>query len=156
MHDNTHPDIIVCDIDGTLSTVAPSRAVLLEEEHPDWDRFYEDDFDDEPVEDVCRLVRDLSRHCRIVFCTSRRDSVREKTEAWLRRHLGTDTFVNGYDLLMRRGDDPRPDTAVKPELLKRHLHGNGIPASAVACVFEDSTSMARAWRQDGFSCLLVA
>ena len=148
--------IVVCDIDGTISLVGPARAAMLQSENPDWDAFYEDPFDDEPVEKVCRLVGHLSRQHRIVFCTSRRDSVREKTAGWLSRHLGTDAFPNGFDLLMRRGKDPRPDTVVKPELLQERLREDGLGKDSVTCILEDSASMVRMWDNLGYNCLLVA
>lgn len=144
---------VVCDIDGTVSLVNPERAALLRDGDTDWDAFYRASFDDEPVKNVCDLVRHLSRHHRIVFCTSRRDSVREKTDAWLREHLGTGNFPHGCELLMRRDDDPRPDTVVKPELLGAYLAGHG---DDVLCVIEDSASMARTWTSLGYTCLQVA
>lgn len=146
-----NPPVVVCDIDGTISLVHPQRAALLRDNDTDWDAFYAASFDDEPVDKICAFVRHLSARYRIVFCTSRRDSVRDKTISWLRRHLDVDGFANGYDLLMRRGLDPRPDTVVKPELL-----GGALDGRQVLCVLEDSASMARAWTALGYSCLQVA
>lgn len=150
------PSIVVCDIDGTVAAVGPARAAMLREENPDWDAFYEDPFDDEPIEKVCRLVRHLSMHYHIVFCTSRRDSVREKTVAWLKSNLDADSFPHGFTLLMRRGRDPRPDTTVKPELLLSELTLHGLDPTAVLCVLEDSEDMAKSWTDRDFTCVKVA
>lgn len=156
MNTTTHTadgrETVVCDIDGTLSLVAPAREAMLRDEHPDWDAFYEDPFDDEPKEKVCRLVRHLSRHYRIVFCTSRRDSVRGKTLRWLQRHLDIEAFPNGYALAMRRGSDPREDTVVKPEALATEL----LAGDSVLFVLEDSDAMIRRWSDLGLTCVKVA
>lgn len=148
---NKNPRVVVCDIDGTISRVAPARAAMLEQESPDWDAFYEDPFDDEPIGRTCDLVRHLAAHYHVVFCTSRRDSVRGKTLAWLRRHLDAEAFPNGFSLQMRRGCDPRPDTAVKPELLA----AVAAPRD-VLCILEDSADMVRAWSALGYTCVKVA
>jgi len=151
MKDNKNPRVVICDIDGTISRVAPARAAMLEQENPDWDAFYEDPFDDEPIEKTCGLIRHLSAHYHIVFCTSRRDSVREKTVNWLERHLDIKAFPRGAKVLMRRGGDPRPDTVVKPELVD-----GIIDPSEVLCVFEDSDTMAKAWSDLGYTCVKVS
>jgi hypothetical protein len=149
---NSNPLVVVCDIDGTVSLVHPYRAALLRDDNTDWDAFYKAPFDDEPVVKICSFVRHLSEHYRIVFCTSRRDCVREKTLRWLRANLDIASFSNGYDLLMRASDDPRPDTVVKPELLETVL----LNGAEVLCVLEDSASMAAAWTRLGYTCLQVA
>ena len=150
--DNTANLLVVCDIDGTISLVHPERAALLHDEDTDWEAFYKAPFDDKPVVKVCSLVRHLSAHYRIVFCSSRRDSVRDKTLSWLRSNLDVENFTHGYELLMRHGDDPRPDTEVKPELLEESL----MDGSEVLCVIEDSAAMTRTWTRLGFTCLQVA
>lgn len=152
MNNTTNPLVVVCDIDGTISLVHPERAALLHDENTDWEAFYKASFDDKPVVKVCSLVRHLSAHYRIVFCTSRRDSVREKTLSWLRSNLDVESFACGYELLMRHGNDPRPDTEVKPELIE----GSLLDGSEVLCVLEDSAAMARTWTRLGFTCLQVA
>ena len=153
---NENAEIVVCDIDGTISLVSPTRADILNDKDPDWDRFYEDAFEDQPVDKVCRLVRHLSQHYHVVFCTSRRDSVREKTERWLRSHLAVDRFPKGWNLLMRRGLDPRPDTIVKPELLDAFLKDNDDDAQQVLCVLEDSAAMVKRWNELGYTSVQVA
>jgi len=144
--------VVVCDIDGTVAHIPERRLRMLREENPDWEAFYKDSFEDAPREDICGFVRHLSRHYRIVFCTSRRDSVRSKTVAWLRRHLDVDAFPNGYALAMRRSDDLREDTAVKPEALETEL----LSGDSVAFILEDSDAMVSAWTDLGFTCVKVA
>ena len=144
--------VVVCDIDGTIAKVGERRAAMLLQERPDWNAFYKDAFDDEPIENVCGLVRHMAKSHRIVFCTSRRASVRRKTQHWLREHLDVASFPHGYDLLMRGNGDERPDTQVKPDLLRRRR----MAPDSVLCIFEDSRDMVRAWTEEGYTCIKVA
>ena len=148
--------IVLVDIDGTISKVG-ERLKHLKKEPPDWDSFYEDCFEDEPILPIVGLVRAIMHeHCgdhstyEVVFCTGRRESVREKTTIWLQRY-----FDFGYELsccdklLMRKDGDFRHDTEVKPELLIE----SGIKIEYVAFVIEDRNSMVKKWREMGFVCI---
>jgi hypothetical protein len=53
---------------------------------------------------------------------------------------------------MRKNDDHRHDTEVKPELLRE----NGIGLETIAFVLEDRNSMVKKWRDLGLICLQVA
>ena len=53
--------IVVIDIDGTLCVVGDRRK-YMEQDQPDWDAFYRDDFDDLPIGTACDFVRNLSKH----------------------------------------------------------------------------------------------
>lgn len=75
---------MVVDIDGTLAKVDPRRR-LLEATPVDWDAFYRDSFDDEPIPEICRMVCELAKSYEVVSCTSRRETVRRATQLWLRR-----------------------------------------------------------------------
>lgn len=142
-------NIVVVDIDGTISKIG-DRLKYLQQEPKDWDSFYNDCFEDEPIKDVCEFVSKLSQYnCyNIVFCTGRRNSVRDKTISWLFQNLRLNTFL----LLMRGDDDHRHDTEVKPELLEF----NYISPESVAFILEDRNSMVKKWRELGFTCLQVA
>ena len=65
-------DIVIVDIDGTIAKVG-DRLKYLQQEPKDWDSFYEHCDEDEPIEDIIRVVKDLY-FCgyNIVFCTGRR------------------------------------------------------------------------------------
>lgn len=142
-------NIIVVDIDGTIAKVG-DRLKYLQQEKKDWDGFYEHCDEDEPIEDMCRLVEDLWEWgYHIVFCTGRRASVRGKTIKWIHQYLniGVD-----YDLLMRKDGDWRHDTEVKPELLKKA----GITPDNVYLILEDRDSMVAKWRELGYRCLQVS
>lgn len=141
-------NIIVVDIDGTIAKVG-DRLKYLQQDKKDWDAFYEHCGEDEPIKDMCSLVSDLYKlGYKIVFCTGRRESVREKTRNWL-----TQNVISTYDdeLLMRKDGDWRHDTEVKPELLQKA----GITPDDVYFILEDRNSMVAKWRELGYRCLQV-
>ena len=137
---------VIVDIDGTISKVG-DRLKYLKMTPPDWDSFYNDCFNDEPIEDIIKLVTILSEHYNIIYCTGRRDIVRIKTIEWLRLHLWVSRY--GNTLLMRANGDTRHDTEVKPELLKTA----GIELDQIAYIIEDRNSMVAKWRDMGLTVL---
>ena len=142
-------NIVVVDIDGTIAKVG-DRLKYLQQEKTDWDAFYEHCDEDEPIDEMCQLVADLFVLGRdIVFCTGRRESVREKTRNWL-----TQNVISTYDdeLLMRKDKDWRHDTEVKPELLQKA----SITPDKVYFILEDRDSMVAKWQELGYRCLQVA
>lgn len=142
-------NIIVVDIDGTIAKVG-DRLKYLQQEKKDWDAFYEHCDEDEPIKDMCRLVVDLyEMGNEIVFCTGRRESVREKTKEWLFWNVIASDDPN---LLMRKDGDWRHDTEVKPQLLQKA----GITPDKVYFILEDRDSMVAKWRELGYRCLQVA
>ena len=75
--------MIIVDIDGTISKVGERLKYLLQAKK-DWDSFYNDCFDDEPIQEIIDLVYALYlRGETVVFCTGRRESCREKTINWI-------------------------------------------------------------------------
>jgi hypothetical protein len=145
-------NIIIVDIDGTVSKVG-NRLKYLQQSPKDWDSFYEACNEDNPIESICNLIKGLDTHpyvsYELVFCTGRRESVREKTEEWIDNRIG---LLFEYKLLMRKNGDFRHDTEVKPELLKEA----GISIDNIAFILEDRNSMVKKWRELGFTCLQVA
>jgi len=138
---------IVVDIDGTISEVG-ERLKYLNQDPPDWDKFYNDCFDDEPILNIINLVEILSDFYEIIFCTGRRESVRTLTTEWLEDNLNIEFPVS---LLMRRNNDKRHDIKTKPELLSAY----GIELSDIEFVLEDRNSMVNRWRELGLVCLQV-
>lgn len=141
---------IVVDIDGTLSVVG-DRLKYITQEPKDWDKFYNDCFDDEPIPDIIKLVQDLSDRHNIIYCTGRRESVRTITDTWLAKHqlpLGP--------IIMRGNDDTRHDTVTKPFNLMCYLTQNKIHGHKIWFILEDRQSMVDKWRELGFTCLQTA
>ena len=145
--------IVLVDIDGTLSKVGERKKYLLETPK-NWDAFFEACDQDPPIPEVCELVDVLSGHYRIVFCTGRKESTRDKTVKWLRENLQVVSFAatNPDRLLMRKNGDHRHDTIGKPELLAEA----GIKLEQIAFVLEDRDSMVAKWRELGLRVLQVA
>ncbi|MFK5981482.1 MAG: hypothetical protein QM499_01095 [Flavobacteriaceae bacterium] len=140
---------IIVDIDGTISKVG-NRLKFLLESPKDWDSFYNACFEDQPIREIIDFLALLEDHYIIVFCTGRRESVREITTKWIYKHLGISTYKN--NLLMRPNNDYRHDTIVKPEQLEKA----GIELKNIAFVLEDRNSMVKKWRDLGLTCLQVA
>ena len=138
---------IIFDIDGTLSLVG-DRAKYLRQSPKDWDSFYNACHEDEPNWGIIAIYHAMRhtyfRDHAIILLTGRRESTRAKTVMWLRKYGIPDDV-----LLMRPDGDYRPDTELKPELLKPYNITEAI-------VFEDRTSVVKMWRDMGYTCLQVA
>lgn len=142
---------IIVDIDGTIARPG-ERLKYLESDPPDWGSFYNDCFDDEPILEIIELVKMfiVKRGYRVVFCTGRRESVRFKTEKWIKNYLGFKPTIDS--LLMRSDGDHRRDVFVKPEMLDK----SSVFFSDVLFILEDRNSMVKKWRDLGYTCLQVA
>lgn len=140
---------IVCDIDGTIAKMGDRKRHLLTTPK-NWDAFYEDDFDDEVIQVCAFVVATMMREADVIFCTGRKEKIRQKTSEWLEKHF--DILVCGKNLLMRQDDDNRSDTVVKPELLKNV----GLTPENVMFCLEDRASVTKAYRDAGFTVWQVA
>ena len=139
---------IIVDIDGTIAKIG-DRLKYLQQEKKDWDSFYEHCDEDEPIKDIIELVELMQIHeYNIVFCTGRRESVRKKTEDWLAKNIWC---LREYKLLMRKDNDWRHDTEVKPELLANAE----ITPDDVWFILEDRDSVVAKLRSLGFRVLQV-
>lgn len=143
--------IMVVDIDGTLAEVGLRRRRLLERLPVDWEAFYRDDFDDLPRRNVCSFVLFNARTMELFLCTSRRESVRDKTQRWLKRHLGLEP--RDYTLIMRANGDERPEHIQKLDQFFRETTEE--ERRRVLFVVEDNKTVARMWRRRGFTCFIV-
>lgn len=140
-------NIVICDIDGTISKPR-ERLKYLQQDPKDWDSFYADCFEDEPISKMVELVNNLFLlfRYRIIFCTGRRECVRKQTESWIKKY-----FDAAWEraVLMRKDCDLRPDIIVKPELIREA----GIDFNDIAFVPEDRNSMVAEYRRLGLICL---
>jgi len=143
-------NIVIVDIDGTLAMVG-DRIKYLQQPKKDWDKFYEACYEDKPIPEIIDLVQRLSdAKYEIIYVTGRRESVRKKTLDWFTNK--TYLWVKNSDLLMRKDNDYRSDTVIKPELLKE----KGVNFKQIAFVLEDRNSVVKMWRELGVKCLQVA
>lgn len=140
--------IVLVDIDGTISKISEERLHCIK--NVDWDTFYGMSFDDEPIIEMVDLIQKLSEVYDIIFCTGRSEVVRGKTQMWLKKHFTS--HVPYCELLMRKVDDHRADTIIKPELLEEA----NIKLSDIEFILEDRTRLVDMWRSKGIRCLQVA
>lgn len=146
---------IICDIDGTVADLsqrlhhikaADGTPVLK----PNWDAFFDDCFDDEPIDKVFEIVRALkvAGHS-IIFLSGRSDRVRGLTNRWLMTH----SHLKGYWLFMRKHGDHRPDNQVKAELLDLAQQQLEFSDAEILCVLDDRRQVVDMWRERGLLCL---
>ena len=135
--------LIVCDIDNTVSVLGENRAKMLLEPVIDWDAFYTDPFNDESIDSSCSKIRALMNNgFRVVFSTSRRETVRDKTLGWLQRNINRN--IHDGMLIMRPNDCHAPEAEQKVNGVLSRYH-----ASDIALVIDDNQSVLDAWRAVG-------
>lgn len=130
------PNIIVCDIDGTLA--------LFGNNNP-----YERDFlQDElniPVANVL-IANQRVFNQMIILVSGRSGKFIESTQEWLKRKQVP------YDrLYMRSENDKRKDVEVKKEIYETHIKGK----FNVIYVLDDRDQVVELWRSLGLTCLQV-
>lgn len=146
--------IILVDIDGTIADCSErAKKYITDLETPNWDAFYEACSEDKPIPSIIQLVEELSTYYDIIFCSGRRESVKEKTIAWMKKYL-VNTQYEPLHMLFRKDGDTRHDTEVKPELLDALLKEH--PEYNICYILEDRNSMVAKWRELGYTCLQVA
>lgn len=137
----------VFDIDGTLSDLS-HRLHHIQRQPKDWDAFFDACVEDDPIQHICSLARNLSHHHDVVFVSGRSDRVRIQTDYWLK----VCACLSGSGLYMRRDGDFRADDIVKLELLAQ-LRSDGFePVMA----FDDRDRVVAMWRAAGIPCAQVA
>lgn len=117
---------------------------------PDWKAFYEACDHDTLIEPVAFLWNDfeVTLSCypeEIQIWSGRSESVRDKTEQWLDKHLFIPAGYFPTGLKMRPIGDNTPDDQLKERWLDEALaHGETIEF-----VFDDRPKVVRMWRRRG-------
>jgi len=122
------PELIICDIDGTIARMVDRGPYDLDKVHTD-----------EPIRAVTGLLRTLDREQDIIFLSGRSEESREVTEIWLKRNL----WIEEWDLHMRAEGDHRPDWIVKYELFQAHIANK----YRVRFVLDDRDQVVHLWRR---------
>jgi phosphoglycolate phosphatase-like HAD superfamily hydrolase len=140
--------IVIFDIDGTLADCEHRRHFVTGEEK-DWDSFFSNCIEDEPVRPIVAVFDALQALGHTVIVVTGRDEERsgELTREWLR--------LNNIDpeaIFFRKAGDFRPDYEVKEEVLAQIRKEYGDPQ----LVFEDRKCVVDMWRRNGIICCQVA
>ena len=140
---------IVFDLDDTLADTTHRQHILEQKgftsESEKWNAFFEACDKDSPKTEIIELLDllDFASH-RVEIWTGRSNRVRDKTEAWLEKHLNN---FEDCELRMRADGDYRPDTEVKADWIKQY----GKPD----LVFDDRNKVVTWWREQGITCCQV-
>jgi predicted kinase len=132
--------IVLCDIDGTLAD-GTHREKHIEGSRKDWKTYFSLLSEDAPIDIVTSWVTELFGSDHIICLVSGRpDTYQHETIRWLKKH------EIPYDyLFMRRGNDKRPDTEVKKEILDL------LPKDQIKFVIDDRPSVVRMWKEQGLT-----
>ena len=145
---------VIFDIDGTLADVS-HRLHHLDGEK-DWNAFFRDMIDDQPVEPISRLARMLHHNAQagrdidavlIVTARPERPDWRQTTLDWLAAHE-----IPYSAIYMRPEGDMRSDHLVKRDMLQRILDDGYEPV----LVIDDRPQVVKMWRDHGIVTLQCA
>ena len=118
---------------------------------PDYQSFYEACDKDTPIEPVIECWNDqisLMSMTHYMIWSGRCESVREKTEKWLKKNV---LCFSPYKLKMRPIGDSTPDDELKERWLDEALS----EGKTIDYVFDDRPKVVRMWRRRGifvFNC----
>lgn len=170
--------MIIFDLDSTLADCEHRRHfledrreinslnvfhVISEKFKPDWKSFYEACDKDLPILPAILTMRRLSKFDNIHIWSGRDESVREKTEKWLR-----DNFITYSELKMRPEGNTEPQEALKEQWLdeliikrvsQKLLTGKDFnlteECKPIQFVFDSDIESIKMWRRRGifvFNC----
>lgn len=148
VQDETLPEAIMCDLDGTLAIIgdrSPYDATDC-------------DLKDKPNWPVIRCV--MAMHAtgtRIVFMSGREAKHRPETIRFIEKYCTVNGSVIPYALHMRgEGSvlekDTRKDSVIKQELFNRYVRGQ----FNILFVLDDRNQVVDFWRSMGLTCFQVA
>lgn len=139
---------------GTAHCIRPCSNCSFK---PDWKAFYEACDGDKPIESTIEVFRALrlrfGEKTDVRIWSGRCESVRDKTEQWLRENIpGTAWLTKDRDLKMRPIGDSTPDEMLKERWLDEAI----AQGKTIDFVFDDRPKVVRMWRRRGifvFNCL---
>jgi predicted kinase len=129
--------IILVDLDGTLCD-GSHREHFLQSEKKNWYAYFLEMGNDAPIEFVIQWVKELAKDYTICIVSGRPDTYQNLTISWL------DKYAVPYDyLFMRRGNDSRPDTETKFDILAK------LPKEQIFFSIDDRPCIIDLWRKNG-------
>lgn len=151
LHPKPEKGYILCDLDGTLADIT-HRLAYAKGETKNWGEFFARIPDDVLREDVAEIVSEFARQgYDIIFLSARPETYKKQTLVWLIKHM-ENRLSNGFlTIIMRRGNDKRPDVEVKQDLLNFHFPDRSL----IKMVIDDRPSVIRMWRENGLQVMDV-
>jgi phosphoglycolate phosphatase-like HAD superfamily hydrolase len=138
-------EIVIFDIDGTLADVS-ERIHHVRKKPKNWNAFFQGMGQDKAVHSMVRLCNILyASGVQIILCSGRSEEHRHQTIEWLAQQ-----GVNYHELLLRKDNDRRQDSAAKREMLAN------LDKAKILFVVEDRSRVVEMWRSEGLVCLQCA
>lgn len=134
--DDTKPQAIICDMDGTLS--------LLNGRNPYDASTCEYDLLNYKVFDA--IMKYKKDGYKLLILSGRSGKFKEQTDKWLKKHSVQPDFF-----AMRKEGDDRKDWIVKEEIFRKHI----LPDYLVEVVFDDRNQVVDMWRDLGLTVFQV-
>jgi predicted kinase len=122
------PEIVLCDIDGTLALKHPDRGTH------DYHKVHLD-YRNVPVVKTVQSLRAAGH--KVILMSGRVEDCRAETKAWIETNVGI-----GFELFMRKSGDYRQDYIVKHELFQEHISGK----YRVLMSLDDRDQVVNLWR----------
>lgn len=140
---------VLCDLDGTLANI-DHRLPFAKGETKNWKKFFELIPNDTVNVDVLDMVMKYEDEgFWIIFMSARPDTYRKVTLEWLEK------VFEGYPawktLIMRKGNDKRPDTEVKKQMLETYFPDKSL----IHKIIDDRPSVIRMWKELGLDVIDV-
>lgn len=140
----------IFDLDGTLANIYHRLHYILGK-NKDYRIFYKECVNDTPIYKNIKLLQDLKENgIDVIILTGRSEEVKNETIEWLNKN-----GIKSIKVIMRKQNDYRLDSIVKPELLDNYLKEYGLNKDIVNIIFEDRESMVNKWRELGYTCFQV-
>ena len=136
--DYSLPNVVVCDIDGTVA-LRNGRSPY------DLTKVSEDTFDPR----MKKLLQYYQGIIKIIFVSGREgtDQCQYDTRKWISDNIGN----TGWDIIFRKEGDHRNDAIVKEEIYEQYIKDK----YNVIAVFDDRDRVVKMWREKGLLCCQV-
>jgi hypothetical protein len=140
--------IYIFDIDGTLADIT-HRLHFIQQEPKDWDSFFINCVDDEPIPEIIRIAQALFPAAQIFMLSGRSEVIRMETVNWL-----AGARIPCDLLMLRKEGDHREDSIVKADMLREVR--DHFPEETIEGVFEDRKQVVDMYRAKGLRVFQVA
>lgn len=137
----------IVDMDGTLSDHTHRAHLFVAGQ---WDEYHSLAPIDNPIDNVCKLVRVMARVSRIIILTGREVKYTQPTYDWLSKH---DLATSVHDIIMRPSNNYAKDPDFKIAALDVYFGGREEMLSKVWMVIDDRDKIVEAMRNIGLTVL---